>query len=273
MEKHCCRSRILGNGRKIYTMSTTANQQQHNMNRTIITVLGLALSSLAFGQEKMTNRSVLELKAAGLGESVIRAKIEAAHPVDFDLSTESLLELKQQGLEDETVALMVARADAAKKGLSEDMLIVTSIEDRDGILLLNGHVEIRKGDPIKVFLPSYGSKEFLYVTEKKSGLSAGLIARAAGAVGQGAIATGIAGNSLGALDVGIKAASVGYAADAIDQLQDLPISKSAKKIAGKEMEVISWGADEGGFVLLAKLGKKKYNIVLREAVLTGEVKL
>jgi len=227
----------------------------------------------AHAQEKMTNRSVLELKEAGLGESIIRAKIESAPSVDFDMSTDALLELKNQGISDQTVELMIFRGEDSKKGFSEDIMVITSIDDRGDVLVLNNHVEIRKGGDIRVFLPAFGSKDFLYVTEKKSGIGFGTIAKAAGAATQGAFAVGLAGGGLGALDVGLKAASVGYAADAIDQIQNLPISKSAKKIAGKTMEVLGWGADDEGFAVRAKLGKKKYNISVREAVLVGEVKL
>jgi len=243
------------------------------MNKLVLTALLGLMAFPVLAQERMTNRHVLDLKDAGLGESIIRAKIESAPSVDFDMSTDALLELKKHGLSDQTVEMMIFRGEDSKKGLSEDIMVVTSIDDRGDVLVLNGHAEIHKGGDIKVFLPAFGSKEFVYVIEKKSGISFGTIARASGAVAQGAIAAGLGTYSVGALDVGLKAASVGYAADAIDQIQNLPISKSAKKIAGKTMEVLGWGADDEGFVVHAKLGRKKYNISIREAILMGEVKL
>ena len=55
--------------------------------------------------------------------------------------------------------------------------------------------------------------------------------------------------------------------------QDLPISKNAKKIAGKKMQVLEWEFKEEGYLIIATFDKKKYEINLQEAVMTGEIKL
>lgn len=67
--------------------------------------------------------------------------------------------------------------------------------------------------------------------------------------------------------------AVQYGADALDKIQDLPISKDAKKIAGKKMEIQNWEMTDDGYILTAILDKKKYEINLQEAVMAGEVKL
>lgn len=62
-------------------------------------------------------------------------------------------------------------------------------------------------------------------------------------------------------------------ANAIDQIDNLPISKKAKQIAGKKMEVLEWESDNGIHVINAALGKKKDLIELESAYLIGEIKL
>jgi len=239
----------------------------------IFTTIGVLFSSIIFAQEKMTNQSVVSLKNAGLGEEIIQTKIQTSSKVDFDMSTEAMLELKKQGVSDLTISMMIERSESAKKGIDEGPMIINSIEEKEGILVLNNHIEIKQGDLIQVFLPTFGQKDFQFVYRKRSSINASSIAGITKAVGVGTMALGVAGGSLGTLTTGLQVTSLGYGADAVGQIQNLKISKSAKKIAGKKMEVISWGADDGGYVIVAKLGKKKYNIVIREAVMTGEVKL
>jgi len=239
----------------------------------IIVVLGILFSSIVFAQEKMTNQSVISLRNAGLSEEIIRTKIHTSSGVDFDMSTDAILELKKQGISDGTISMMIEKSESSKKGLDGNMMMINSIEEKDGVLVLNNHIEIKRGDLIQIFLPVFGHKDFQYVYRKKSGITAGLVAGIAGAVGMGTMALGVAGGSLGAVKTGLQVTAIGYGADAVGQIQNLKISKSAKKIAGKKMEVLSWGADDGGYVILAKFGKKKYNIVIREAIMTGEIKL
>lgn len=51
------------------------------------------------------------------------------------------------------------------------------------------------------------------------------------------------------------------------------IPKNAKKIAGKKMQVLEWEFKEEGYLIIATFDKKKYEINLQEAVMTGEIKL
>src|SRR5699024_7011919 len=76
-----------------------------------------------------------------------------------------------------------------------------------------------------------------------------------------------------AINVMSKANAVRYGANAIERINDLPISNKAKKIAGKRLEVIDWEIDGIEHTITAKLGKRKYTIALENAYLMGEIKL
>lgn len=77
----------------------------------------------------------------------------------------------------------------------------------------------------------------------------------------------------GATKVINGANAIRYGADALEKIQDLPISNKAKKIAGKRIKIIDWKMDNGGYILNGELENKKYKINLNEAVATGEIKL
>jgi hypothetical protein len=109
------------------------------------------------------------------------------------------------------------------------------------------------------------------ISEKKS--NAKLIGRIAGAVGTGALAVGLGTNSLGALSVMRGASAVEWGVDAISQIENLPISSTAKKIAGKKLKIIDWKQTEEGFVLNTQLEKKKYTVVLSDAIILNEITL
>ena len=154
-------------------------------------------------------------------------------------------------------------------------LAVTSIENRQTELVINDSISIKKGNEIQIYLPA--GKDFVFVKQKKSGINAKLLGNIADVVGTGASAVGMGSGSIkvlqGATKVLRTANAVQYGADALDKIQDLPISDNAKKIAGKKMEVLDWEFTDDGYIIVAKFEKKKYEIYLQEAIMSGELKL
>ncbi len=151
------------------------------------------------------------------------------------------------------------------------------VEDTGDALVILDSIHIKKGGNIQIHLPMY-DKNFYFVEQKKGLLNATKIAgAAASAVGTGAVAVGLGSGSFStfskAMNVWQKSTAIQYGADAINQVEKLPISKKAKRIAGKKMEVLEWENDNGVHVITALLGKKKYLIELENAYLIGEVKL
>jgi hypothetical protein len=62
-------------------------------------------------QETLNNASVIGLKQAGLGDSVILNKIKASK-CDFDISTDGLKQLKEGGLSDDLINTIIATVTA-----------------------------------------------------------------------------------------------------------------------------------------------------------------
>ena len=154
-------------------------------------------------------------------------------------------------------------------------LAVTSIENRHTELVINYSISIKKGNEIQIYLPA--GKDFVFVKQKKSGLNAKLLGNIADVVGTAASAVGMGSGSIkmlqGATKVLRTANVVQYGADALDKIQELSISDNAKKIAGKKMEILDWEFTDDSYIIFAKIEKKKYEIYLQEAVMSGEVKL
>lgn len=150
--------------------------------------------------------------------------------------------------------------------------VLTSVKNTGNTLILNENYNLNKGDQILIYLPA--SENFLFI-KKKSLLNVKLVGKLAGIVETGAvIAFGSSGSINGmtnALNVMNKAQTVQYGANALEKINDLDISKSAKKIAGKKAEVLGW--DTTNNILDIKIGRKKYEVSLREAIATNEIKL
>ena len=71
-------------------------------------LLGVGLSPVAAGaDEALTNEDVIRLTEAGIGASVIVARIDAS-PTAFDLSVDQLVALAEAGVDDDVLAAMVA---------------------------------------------------------------------------------------------------------------------------------------------------------------------
>ena len=122
------------------------------------------------------------------------------------------------------------------------------------------------------------SKDFYFVEQRKALLNANNLAgAAANVVSTGAVAVGLGTNNLStfskAMNVWQKSSAIRYGADAINQIDKLPISKKAKRIAGKKKEVIKWENDNGVHIITAELDNKRYLIELENAYLVGEIKL
>lgn len=153
--------------------------------------------------------------------------------------------------------------------------ILTSIRNTDEGLVLNESYTLSKGDTIQIYLPA--SKDFVFVKKKKGLLSTKLLGDFADIVGAGAGVVGLGTNNIkvmsGAMDVMRKASAVKYGVDALDRINDLDISKKAKRIAGKKAKVLGWDFTEDGFVLDVELSKKKYEVYLQEALMVREIKL
>ncbi|WP_338057596.1 hypothetical protein [Sphingomonas beigongshangi] len=88
----------------------------------IIAAAMLCVASPA-AAETLTNRSVISLVQAGLGDEAVIAKIKASD-TRFDLGTEDLIALKKQGVPSSVLAAMLAAsqsgANAARAALSPD---------------------------------------------------------------------------------------------------------------------------------------------------------
>lgn len=154
-------------------------------------------------------------------------------------------------------------------------LAVSSIQNNQTELLVNDSISIKKGGEIQIYLPA--GKDFFFVKKKKSGFNAKLLGSIADVVGSGASIVGINSGNIKTLTNASKvintANTVRYGANALDQIQNLPISNDAKNIAGKKMEILDWTFTDDGYIINCLFEKKKYEIYLQEAIMAGEVKL
>lgn len=159
--------------------------------------------------------------------------------------------------------------------MTNAQMAVTSIQNNQNELVVNDSISLKKDGEIQIFLPA--GKDFVFVKQKKSVFSTKLLSGVADVVGSGAAAVGVGSGSVdvlrGATKVINAANSVKYGVDALDKIQELPISNDAKKIAGKKMQITEWTFTDDGYIISAILAKKKYEIYLQEAVMAGEVKL
>lgn len=150
----------------------------------------------------------------------------------------------------------------------------TLVVNKGGKLLIMDSFSLAKGDMIQVYLPTQ-ERDFIFINRKKRVINTKLISGVAQAAGTGAFVVGVTSGNLNTLSNAVnvmnKARFIRYSADALDKINELPISKEAKKIAGKEMEVISWEYDNEMHVVIAKLGKAYYEIELEGAFITKEI--
>ena len=130
-------------------------------------------------------------------------------------------------------------------------LAVSSIQKNQNELVINDSISLKKGDSIKIYLPV--GKDFVFVKQKKSGLNAKLLGSVADVVGVGASVVGVNSGSFKTISNASKVLNttntIRYGANAIEQIQNLPISNNAKKIAGQKMEIIDWTFTDDGYIL------------------------
>lgn len=152
--------------------------------------------------------------------------------------------------------------------------VVKSIENKQTELVINDTISLKKGGQIQVYVPA--GKDFVFIKQKKM-LSTKLLGNVAEIVGTGAGAVGLGSNNVNVLQNAIKVANTANAVErgayTLEKIQSLPISDKAKKIAGKKMEILDWEFTEDGYVVIAELDKKKYEIYLQEAIMSGEIDL
>ncbi len=79
----------------------------------LIVLIGASGSFVATAQtnETVTNKTVIQLCKAGIGKSIIIAKIESS-TCNFDLSTDGLVQLKKGAVPDDIVTEMIAKSNA-----------------------------------------------------------------------------------------------------------------------------------------------------------------
>lgn len=158
---------------------------------------------------------------------------------------------------------------------AKSQMQANSIINNSNELIINDTISLKKGGFININLPA--GNDFVFVKQKKSSFNTKLLGNVAGIVGSGAAVVGATSGNLNTLknvtEVINKANAVKYGANAIEQVQALPISNEAKKIAGSRMTIIDWQFTDDGYIVNVKSDKKKYEINLQEALLTGEVKL
>lgn len=163
--------------------------------------------------------------------------------------------------------------DVYTSDFEDKELKVFDVEEVDGSLVINDSITVSKGGEIMVNLP-FDKEDFQFVERRKSGL-AKIAKEAAGAVSSGAFAVGIGGGSIstmnGAVRVMRKADAIYYGADALERIDELPISKDAKKIAGKYMQVLGWRKEGNFHILTTKISKRKYEVYLEAAYVTREI--
>lgn len=101
------------------------------MRRYILSGIGLLFSIFSFSQNDiLTNKSILDLRAIGLSDGVIIAKIKSSES-DFDTSVESLKNLKEAGVSDSILMEMIG---ASKSVVAPQ----EAVSDKLGIYVMEG---------------------------------------------------------------------------------------------------------------------------------------
>lgn len=157
-------------------------------------------------------------------------------------------------------------------------IIPYSLKITDDKVKITDDITLKKGDKILVFIPYNNQKDFLSIEKKEGLLSVKNLSKVADVVSTGALAVGLGTNNfetmVGSLDVFRKTQSVSYGLDALNKINELPISKNAKKIAGKYFEIEKIESDGADNIFLeGTIEKKKYTINLKQALYSGEIKI
>lgn len=245
------------------------------MKKTIIFIGILFLSTFfVSAQNVLTNDSLIAMKKAGLSDNLILTKITSENG-KYDTSTEAILKLQEEGFSDNIIEAIITENSASQEEDVFQGMFPASIEEVNEKLLINKKYTIEKGGELQVYLP-FAGKDFYSITPQSKSKTK-MIGKLAGAVSLGAAAVGVGSGNLsvatGAINVMSKASAVKWGADALQEIQDLPISDNAKKIAGSKMKVLGWKYTKDGYILTTQLDNKKYNVALSDAIMMGEIKL
>jgi hypothetical protein len=83
----------------------------------LVALVLFSLSLVAFGQEALTNESIVKMTKAGLGEDLIVSMVQN-QPGHYDLTPDSLVSMKSDGVSEKILAAMAAKnaAPAAPAG-------------------------------------------------------------------------------------------------------------------------------------------------------------
>lgn len=87
---------------------------------TLIMLLLTVFASTTNAQNKIdtvTNKTVIQLKGAGLSSDIIKAKIQGS-VCSFDLSTDALIALKKAGIPDDVITAMLNKNNAISTNIS-----------------------------------------------------------------------------------------------------------------------------------------------------------
>ncbi len=157
---------------------------------------------------------------------------------------------------------------------------IPNIVDTGNILSLrfmNKNWSIKKGDRILIYLPAGGKANYMFVKKKEGMLNTKLLGQVSDIVATGALAAGIGLTNikltLSSIELMNKASAISYGADALNKINELNISRKAKKIAGKKAKILYWKIIDGDYIVYVKIGKKKYEVNYTGAILTNEVKI
>jgi hypothetical protein len=74
----------------------------------LVAVVLISLSLVAFGQEALNNASIVKMTKAGLGEDLVVSMVQN-QPGHYDLSPDSLVSLKSDGVSERILAAMAAK--------------------------------------------------------------------------------------------------------------------------------------------------------------------
>jgi hypothetical protein len=94
--------------KQIFILNQTPTRMACRLFMQILLVLVLSLSSgslLAQNKDIITNKTIIDLKKAGISKGVLKALIECAD-CNFETSTSSILSLQKAGIDDEIIIAM-----------------------------------------------------------------------------------------------------------------------------------------------------------------------
>ena len=124
------------------------------------------------------------------------------------------------------------------------MRVLIPIEGDNNSLTINKTHQLFIGDSVQIYLPA--TQKFLFIKQKHTDKTV----------------------------FNLKAPKLKYSPSAIENIDALSISKSAKKIAGKKAEVLDWKLNkEDGYILDISIENKEYEVYLNNAIWANEIRV